>query len=153
MARAGEAIGVDLEALAVRALGDAAMSSSGPFNAIDETLELTLPQPTYSPQARSSPSPVSPGQQGWPKTLQTDPIKGRIWCRSKRGGTKEAWENWLNISHSLNGTGNLIGYSHELGVGRSKGDETEEETRGLPCISVCVCVIEDKDQKMMQSPL
>ena len=63
MAGAGEALGVDLEALALGASGDAATFSPGPLVGIDETLELALPQPTCSSQARSSPSPVSPRQQ------------------------------------------------------------------------------------------
>lgn len=63
MAAGVESVGVDLETLALGAFGDVAMSSSGPFDSTNETLEITLPQPTYSPQTRSSQSPVSPGPQ------------------------------------------------------------------------------------------
>ena len=63
MARGVETVAVDLEALALGAPGDAAMFGSGPLTEVDETLEVTLPQPTDSSQARSSPSPVSPRQQ------------------------------------------------------------------------------------------
>ena len=44
---------IDLEALALGALNDAAMSDSGPVDGINETVEITVPQSTYSPRGRS----------------------------------------------------------------------------------------------------
>ena len=63
VARAEEAIGVDLETLALGTLGDATMFNPGPVNGINETLEVTLPQPAYSPQGRSLLPPALPRQQ------------------------------------------------------------------------------------------
>lgn len=57
------AVGVDLEALALGAIGDAPMFSSEPVGGVNETLDITLPQPTYSPQARTSRYPVASRQQ------------------------------------------------------------------------------------------
>ena len=57
-----EAIQADIEALALGALGEAAMFDSEALGGINETLEITLPQPTYSPQASSPQDPVSPRQ-------------------------------------------------------------------------------------------
>ena len=62
MAEAGDAIGVDLEALAVGALGDAAMSSPGPVDGFNETVEITIPQSTYDSRGRSSLGTVLPHQ-------------------------------------------------------------------------------------------
>ncbi|KAF6217708.1 hypothetical protein HO133_006535 [Letharia lupina] len=61
-AGAEDAIGIDVEALALGALGDAAALSSEPVGGINETLEITLPPPIYSPQPRSPRRPVSPRQ-------------------------------------------------------------------------------------------
>ncbi|CAD6592931.1 MAG: hypothetical protein ASARMPREDX12_007127 [Alectoria sarmentosa] len=49
--RAEEAIGIDLEALTLGALGDVASFGSGPMDGINETVEIALPQPVYSPAA------------------------------------------------------------------------------------------------------
>ena len=46
---------IDLEALAIGASGDVAMSDFGPVDAINETIEITLPQPTYNPQGSLQP--------------------------------------------------------------------------------------------------
>ena len=56
-------MGIDLEALTLGALGGVASFSSEPMNGINETLEIALPQPAYSPQARSSRPPDSPRRQ------------------------------------------------------------------------------------------
>ena len=57
MAEATNAIGIDLEAVAMGALGDAAMFTSTP---VDETVEITMPQPIYSPRGGPTPRTVSP---------------------------------------------------------------------------------------------
>ncbi|KAM0799852.1 hypothetical protein BDR22DRAFT_890124 [Usnea florida] len=51
--RAREAVERDIEALALGALGGASMLNSGPMDGINETLDITLPQPAYTPAARS----------------------------------------------------------------------------------------------------
>lgn len=55
-------MGIDLEALALGALGDAATFDLGPVDDINETIEITFPQPTHIPQARASAQAVSPFQ-------------------------------------------------------------------------------------------
>ncbi|CAF9941420.1 hypothetical protein IMSHALPRED_002568 [Imshaugia aleurites] len=51
---AEEALGVDIEAVTIETLGDAAVLTSEPEDGINETHEITLPRPTSGPGTRSS---------------------------------------------------------------------------------------------------
>ena len=44
---------MDLEALALGALSDVAMSDLGPVDDINEMVEITMPRSTYIPRGRS----------------------------------------------------------------------------------------------------
>ena len=96
-AGAEDAIGIDVEALALGALGDAAAFSSESVGGNNETLEIALPQPTYNQQARSPRRPVSPRQLDWRMIVR------RIlsWVAFEDGakeGLEQNLEDWLDIN-------------------------------------------------------